>query len=359
MKAERIRTIQKICFSLALLVGAMPLCADALAADPAAKGNATKAAPVFASVGKDVITWQEYRIELNNKARNRFFHGRPSNDELAAFQREVGNTMVDNVLLVQEARRRKLKPDNAAVNEDVQKYDQRYAGDPKWAEARKRVLPKITKELQNENLRKQLETRVRNIPPPTTKQLKDYFEAHPDKFTSPPQNKVSIILIRVDPSSTDEEWRKAMEEGEGLVKRLRAGEDFATMAHDYSGDITAEDGGDMGYLHTGMLPGLPEQTVGKLQPGETSDPVRLMEGVAIFRLTDRIQPPPLSFEASRHRAEELWLSEQSDLAWNTLKAKLRKQTPIRIDESRFLPLATAAEKPDKGGGEALPETKKK
>jgi len=363
VKAERNRTIQNIYLSLALFVGATPLCMDAFAANPTAKGNDAKAAqapntaPVFATVGKDVITWREYRIELNHKAKNRFFHGRPSNDVLAAFQREVGNTMVDNLLLLQEAKRRKLKPDNAAVKEELQKYDQRYANDPKWPEARKRVLPKITQQLQDDNLRYQLETLVRNVPPPTTKQLRDYFDAHPDKFTSPPQNKVSIILIRVDPSSTDEEWRKAMEEGDGLVKRLRGGEDFAKMAHEYSGDITAEDGGDMGYLHTGMLPGLPEQTISKLQPGETSDPVRLMEGVAIFRLIDRIQPPPLDFEASKHRAKDLWLNEESDRAWNDLKAKLRKQTSIHIDESRLLPLASASEKPDKNVGEALPEKK--
>jgi len=111
----------------------------------------------------------------------------------------------------------------------------------------------------------------------------------------------------------------------------------------------------MGYLHTGMLPGLPEQTVSKLQPGETSDPVRLLEGVAIFRLTDRIQPPPLNFEASQHRAKELWLTEQSDIAWNALNAKLRKQTHVHIDESRFLPLPTAAKKPAENDGGALPK----
>lgn len=357
MKAERNRNILNIHYlTLALLLGSTLLSAqEGIAAEPVTQGTPpTKTARVFATVGDTVITWRQYRSAYIDQARNKFFHGKPNDDVLAAFQREVGNKLVDNVLLLKEAKRRKLKPDNAAVNQELQKYDQKFASDPKWPEARKRVLPIITRNLQEENLRNQLEILVRNVPPPTTKQLQQYFADHTDKFTSPPQNKVSIILIRVDPSSTDEEWHKAMEEGEGLVKRLRAGEDFAAMAHDYSGDITAEDGGDMGYLHTGMLPGLPEQTVGKLQPGETSDPVRLMEGVAIFRLTDRIQPPPLSFEASQHRAKELWISEQSDIAWKSLNAKLRKQTPVHIDESRFLPLTAAAEKPAKNDGNALP-----
>jgi len=366
VKAERNRNIHNIKpknfwpgtrLTLALLLGGMLLCAEVIAATPVAQHSTAKTARPFATVGKTVITWQDYRNEFASEARNKFFHGKPGNDVLAAFQREVGNKLVDNVLLVQEAKRRKLKPDNAAVEQGLQKFEQRFANDPKWPEARHRVLPTITKRLQDENIRNQLETLARNVPPPTTKQLQEYFDAHPDKFTSPPQPKVSVILIRVDPSSTDEEWHKATEEAEGLVKRLRAGEDFATMAHDYSGDITAEDGGDMGFLHTGMLPGLPEQTVSKLQPGETSDPVKLLEGVAIFRLTDRIQPAPSNFEASKQRASELWLSEQSDIAWNSLIAKLRKKTPFHMDESRFLPLTAAAEKPAENDGRALPATK--
>lgn len=368
MKAERNRNILNINpkkfwpgarLTLALLLAGIPLCAEqALAATPpVAQGSAAKAAPVFATVGNVTITWAEFRAAYSSQARNRFFHGKPDDDALAAFQREVGNKLVNDILLTQEAKRRKLKPDPAAVDQELQKYDRHYANDPNWPKARKRVLPIITKKLQDENIRYQLETLVRNVPPPTTKQLQEYFAAHPDKFTSPPQPKISVILIRVDPSSTDEEWRKATEEADGLVKRLRAGEDFATLARDYSGDVTAEDGGDMGYLHTGMLPGLPEQTVSKLQPGETSDPIRLLEGVAIFRLTDRIQPPPLNFEASQHRAKDLWLTEQSDIAWNALNAKLRKQTPVHIDESRFLPLPTATEKPAKNDGGALPEKK--
>jgi peptidyl-prolyl cis-trans isomerase C len=101
----------------------------------------------------------------------------------------------------------------------------------------------------------------------------------------------------------------------------------------------------MGYLHEGMLPGLPAETVAKLQPGETSDPVNLMEGVAIFRLIDRKQSKVNSFDVAKPRATELWLAEQSDNAWNSLIAKLKKNTPVQVDESRFLPLPVSTEKP--------------
>ena len=361
MKTERNRNTLKIRLPIILLFSVM-LISEGLATP--AQSN-TKKAPLtgFATVGNTVITWQEYQNAYTSESNTKFYHAKPNENELAAFQRQVGDKLVNDALLVQEANRRKLQPDNEAVNQELQKYEQRFANDPNWSGARPRVLPIITKRLQNENIRNQLEKLVRDVPAPTEKQLHEYYNAHPDKFTAPPQPRISVILIRVDPSSSEEEWQKATEEAQGLVKRARAGEDFAALAHDYSGDVTAEEGGDMGYLHTGMLPGLPEETVSKLQPGETSDPVRLLEGVAIFRLTDRIQAKTGTFEDSQERVSELLRKEQSDTAWAALITQLKKKTSIHIDESRFLPLPAVggkSVKPQEDAGTpktTLPATK--
>jgi parvulin-like peptidyl-prolyl isomerase len=330
---------------------------EVVSADPNAQFNTPKKpkrSPIYAKVGNMSVTWLDYESEYASQASKKFYHGKPSEAMIAEFQREIGDTLVTNAMLVQEAKRRKLKPDSEEVNQKLAQFEQRFAQDPNWPKARARVLPIITVRLQNESLRSQLEERVRNVPPPSEKQLRKYYEAHPEKFTSPPQTRVSIILLRVDPSAPDADWQKAIEEGQNLVKRARNGEDFATLARDYSGDVTAEDGGDMGYLHEGMLPGLPAQTVSKLQPGEISDPVTLMEGVAIFRLTERKLAEINSFKSVRERARELWLAEKSENAWNSLIAKLKKSTPVQIDESRFLPLPAVNKTPAESSGANKP-----
>jgi parvulin-like peptidyl-prolyl isomerase len=351
VKANRTLGTPSLKLTLTLFISGMLFCATADAAKQAGKHTP------FATVDDVTITWQEYRNAYVSESNTKFYHAKPTEDQLAAFEREVANKLVANALLVKEAKRRNLKPDSAAVEQGLQKYEQRFATDPNWPKARNRVLPIITKRLQNENLVSQLEELVRNVPPPNTKQQRQYYDAHPDKFTSPPQPRVSVILLRVDPGGSEDDWNKAMEEGEGLVKRIRAGEDFAALARDYSGDSSAEEGGDMGYLHAGMLPGLPEETVAKLKPGETADPIKLLEGVAIFRLVDRIQPAPSSFEASQQRVSELWLKEQSDLAWNSLIAKLKKKAKIHVDESRFIPLPAAGGKSTKNDSSAATEKK--
>jgi PPIC-type PPIASE domain/SurA N-terminal domain len=378
VKSKRNDNIKNIKLTLLALIGATLLGAEAIAADPAKQdgtaqqaavpspaaqdnGNQevipaaptapgstakkAKASPIYAKVGNMSITWIDYDNEYASQARKKFYHAKPSEDAVAAFQRQIGDTLVTNAMLVLEAKRRKLKPDDEVVKQQLEQFERRFAKDPNWPEARARVLPIITVRMQNENLRSQLEKLVRNVPPPSAKQLRKYYAAHPEKFTPPPQQRVSTILLRMDPGAPNADWQKANEEAQDLVKRLRAGEDFAELARQYSGDSTAEDGGDMGYLHEGMLPGLPAETVSKLQPGETSDPVNLMEGVAIFRLTERKQPGISSFAASRQRAGDLWLTEQSGSAWNSLIARLKKNTPVQVDESRFLPLPAVTEKP--------------
>lgn len=333
----------------------MLLCTEVVAANATDKASSAKESSVFATVGKETITWQDFKAAFTKEAQNKLYHAQPSNDVMAAFQRTVADKLITDALILNEANRRKLKPDTDVVDQEVKKFEQRLANDEQWKLSRDRVLPNIIKQFKNENLIKKLESIVRQIPPPSEAQIKAYYANHPDKFTAPLEQRVSLILLGVDPSSTAEMWKQTIEDAKILIKRIRDGEDFAEMAKQYSkDDQTVEQGGDMGYLHEGMLPGLPQESVNKLKVGEISEPIRLLEGVAIFRLTDRKQSGLSSFDSAKQRATELWLAEQSDAAWNSLIASLKKKTPMRIDESRFLPLADTTLKSSTTNGASLP-----
>ena len=326
---------------LALLAGAL-FGMGAFAGDAPPPGAAVSVSPVFAKVGSIVITQQDYDIALDGAARRKFYHGKPPEGAIAVLQREVGDTLVTNALLLREARRRALKPDNAAIQKTLEQYEQRYRNNEQYKQNRAQLVQSLTKRLQEESLLSQLEKLVRNVPPPDEKQMREYYAAHPDKFTEPEQLRLSYILLKVDPSSPTAAWEKAREEAQALVKRLRDGADFAALARARSGDISAEQGGDLGYMHRGMMSDTVQGTVDKLKPGAISDPIRVLEGVGIVRLSERKLPQLNSFEAAKVRIRELWLREQSERAWKSLIAQLRKETPVHVDESRYLPLTTDA-----------------
>ncbi len=317
-----------LAMGVALALAGTPSVTRAVADPPAA----------YARVGEVVITQAEYDEAFHLAAKRTFYHGRPPQEKVAQLQRDVGDKLINTVLLLQEARRRGMKADIAAVQKIIDGYEDRYRASAKWQNDRAQLLPGLKKRLEEENLLSQLEARAREVAAPSSKTLRAYYAAHPEKFTEPEQWRLSLILLAVDPSSPAAKWDAARAEARKLAQQLRGGSDFAALAKLHSGDASAPKGGDMGYTHRGMLPQVAQEAIDKLKLREISDPVTVLEGVAVFRLDERKAPKLNTFASVAERAKDLWLREQSDLAWAGLIARLRGQVTITIDESRYHPL---------------------
>lgn len=296
---------------------------------------------VFAHVGEQLITQEEFDSAFAAAARSKFYHGKPPEQELAALQRTVGQQLVERSLLLAEARQRQLHPDSVAIAATVQGYEKRYAGSAQWQENRSRLLPPLVARLEQDSLLSQLEASVRASAGAADAQA--YYLANPAKFTEPEQLHVAVILFKVEPSAPTTQWQETDAKAQAVAERARGGEDFAALARQYSADGSAAKGGDMGYLHLGMLPDGTQQALAKLQPGGTTDSLRLLQGLGVFRLVDRKQARLQPFEAVKVRAQELAQREQSERAWSGLIAALRVKTPAQLDTSRYLPLAAPAD----------------
>lgn len=326
------------------------LLAAACLSAPAAGSTATEAtvsaaAPadrVFATVGDVVVTRQQFEAAFAQAARNKFYHGKPPEGAVAALQREVGQGIVDDILLAAEAQRRNVAPDHGAVQRTLDGYEARYRESAQWAANRERVLPALRAHLERDSILEALRKEVKAVAEPTEEELVKYWESHQDKFTAPEQVKLSVILLGVVPSAPQAKWVEAQAEGAALVKRLREGADFEELAREHSKDPSAANGGDMGYQHKGMLPEPAQLVLDKLKPGEVSEAVVLLEGVAIFRLDERRAARLNPLEAVRTRARDLWKRDKGEEAWTQLLARLRSETPATIDDSGFLPPTTSA-----------------
>jgi parvulin-like peptidyl-prolyl isomerase len=205
------------------------------------------------------------------------------------------------------------------------------------------VLPGLKGKLEHDNVMEQLVTKVKAVPAPTPEQLQKYYDEHKDKFTNPEQSRVRVILLKVDPSAPKPQWDGAKEEGAAIVKRLRAGADFAELAHLHSGDESSKRGGDMGFMHRGTLPEVAQSALDAIKPGEVTEALVLLEGVAVFRLEERKAAEVRPLADVRERARDLYLRDKGEEAWTALLARLRRETPVQLDESRYLPLAKSGE----------------
>jgi parvulin-like peptidyl-prolyl isomerase len=320
-------------------------CAAAADAPPAAAASAAARhdAP-FATVGNTVISGADYQRALAVAIRKKYYHAKPPEAELAKFQREVGDDVVNRVLLLAEARRRGIQPDRDKIAATVAGYDAQYKGSANWSANRDKMLANVVPQLERDSVYERLEKLVKTVPEPSPAVARAYYDKHRELFVEPEQVKLSVILLKVDPSSPQAAWNGAHAEAKALHQKLLAGADFAELARLHSGDRSASRGGEMDYTHRGMLPEAVHGVVDKLQPRQLSEPVQVLEGVAILRLEDRRAALPRSFEQVRERAADLWQRDEAQARWAKLIAELRRASTIRIDESHYAPLRATSDK---------------
>ena len=311
---------------LSLLLMAVTLSAHVQAA------KASEEASVFARVDDVVITREEFEREVYSAARQTYYHGRPpTGEEFIEFRKDVADRLIDRQLLLMEARRRNLEPDHQSVEAKIAGYEARYAGTERWQTEGPTMLAALRSRFEEDSLLAALEAEVRSVQEPEPDELREYYDENPDLFTEPARNRISIILLGVPPSASAAIWEAAREEARRILGRLADGAAFEDLARMHSSDSTASAGGDMGYLHEGMLSANSEQAIAELSIGDVSDLVQVLEGIAIFKLTEQ-QPARLrSFDDVRDRAGELWMRDKGDQEWRTLAARLRSGSRVSVD----------------------------
>jgi len=305
---------------------------------------AAETAATFATVGDTVISAADYQRALSVAMRKKYYHAKPPEAEYVQFQREVGDEVVNRVLLLAEARRLGIQPDREKIAATIAGYDRQYQGSTHWAANRDNMLAAVTPRLEEDSLLERLDRLVRQGPPASEAEARAYYDEHPELFVEPEQVKLALILFKVEPSAAQAVWNGALDEARRAHARLLAGADFAELARLHSSDRSAAAGGEMEYTHRGMLPEAVQDTVDKLAVGQLAEPVQLLEGVALLRLDGRRAAEPRRFEQARDRAGELAQRAAAEERWKRLIADLRRGTTIRIDESQYAPPRGTAEK---------------
>ena len=92
------------------------------------------------------------------------------------------------------------------------------------------------------------------------------------------------------------------DEANKLIARIAAGEDFAQLAKENSGDAGSKtQGGMLGYFGKGQMVPQFEDAAFALQKGEVSKPVQSQFGWHVIKVEDRRQKPPPSFDEVKDR----------------------------------------------------------
>ena len=222
----------------------------------------------------------------------------PDSTVADTLRRQILDQLIDEKLIVAEAKRQSVTVPDAEVNKQV---------DQAIKEAKERMgsAEAFAAQLQRENLteaklREKYKGEVRRQmlaqrlvqkqiarKTVTATEAEAYFKAHPDKFPKlPGEVHVAVIQIPVAPDSARDV--KARAEAAKARQRIVAGEKFAKVAAEVSDDPgSARSGGDLGYFTRGQLDPAVEDAAFSQKIGVVSAPVRSPVGYHLVEVLDR------------------------------------------------------------------------
>jgi peptidyl-prolyl cis-trans isomerase SurA len=245
---------------------------------------------IVAIVDESVITRRELtdRIKL---LKTEFQQSKRSLPKAEVLERQVLEALINDSLLLQEAKRRGVKITDGQLNQTMQ----RLAGQSKMnlSELRDAVIADgldydkyretIRRELTLTTLSRQYSQRNATI---SDSEVDDFMKLSGEDEANY-EYRLSHILIALPDAATPEQVSEAQQFVKEILTELDQGAQFDQLANTYSAGEMALQGGDLGWRKKAEIPSLFTTQILVMEPGGHAGPIRSASGFHIVHLKER------------------------------------------------------------------------
>lgn len=245
---------------------------------------------IIAVVGDDVVMLSELRMEsikLHQQLEQKGVSPMPST---AAIQQKAFESLVLIKLQLAEAARLGIEANEETVNQALNAIaanNQMSLQELSEAlEAEGMDFQTFRDTMRDEIIVRQLRNReVTNRIQVTKSEVDSYLEraGGADGRTAV---RLLYIMIATPDGASPAQREEARVLATQLVDRLRAGENFRSLAQQFSNDQSALQGGDLGWLDVNSIPPLLQSYVAKMSTGDTEGPIAAGRGFHIIQLEE-------------------------------------------------------------------------
>lgn len=229
---------------------------------------------------------------------------RYSGEELARrieqAKRQALSELIDEALLIEEAKRRQIEPKAAAVEERIASYREQFATEEEFIRALEsqglsmnRFREMVKEAVMMEEL---VRTEIRTSLTVELGEVERYYASHVAEFSTPDRYWLSRLLVREEQGGEGGPAVSAEEFARRVSERVRAGEPLEAIAQEPPPPGLSVTWSELGEFAVSDMSLEIQQAVAGLGEGDLSEPFRMGEGWALLRV-DRIEPgytPPLS-----------------------------------------------------------------
>ncbi len=297
-------------FTMILLLALLPGPVRVQAASPSPEGVAGR-------VNGREIMMVDFNLAVQMQFRRRG-PGHRGHQDLGVVRERALETLIDNELLYQQAARDPIEVSEDEIDQELERVQAGFGSRGTMVE----ILEANGVSMSDfrEQLRRTLvvigfvEREVAGEISISSRDVKTYYDAHPDEMTRKEGVRIRQIVIGVPPGASPETRAKARRKIEGVLQALRAGEDFAELAAAHSDGPEAQRGGASGIVTRGggALPAV-EREAFHLLPGEISDIVVTQRGFHIMEAVERRAAGVIPFDEAKERIRaKLTIRERQD-----------------------------------------------
>ncbi len=214
--------------------------------------------------------------------------------------RGVLDQLVAYHLLAQESRARKLAVADADVEARLAEIRKGFPTEEAFKQgiaAQGLTLEQLKSQAKTSlEVAKVIETEVNAKVAVQDPEVKGFYDQNLEKFKQGDTVHAAHILIGLPQGATPEQKAQAKTKAATVLKTVKAGGDFATLAQANSSDTgSAQNGGDLGFFPKGQMTPAFEEAAFKLKPGTVSPLVETPFGFHIIKVIERRQPRTAPF----------------------------------------------------------------
>jgi peptidyl-prolyl cis-trans isomerase C len=170
----------------------------------------------------------------------------------------------------------------------------------------------------------------------TEAEAKQFYDEHPADFEQPEMAHVRhILLMTMDPVTrtplTTERQKAKQKQAEDLLKRIRGGEVFATLAKQYSEDPGSKDnGGELPAFPRGQMVPEFEAAAFSLTNNQVSDVVTSSFGYHIIKAIDKTPAKKVDFATAAPKIKEFLMQQKSEKLAPAFLDKLKQAADVQV-----------------------------
>ena len=244
-------------------------------------------------------------------------------------RRNVLQKLIQNKLLLTEAKRRKMEVGDEEIERKVAEVRKRFPNEKEFKKALAEeniVLSELEKRFKERIIiDKLIDMEIRRRVSVSPSEIMAYYQRHRGQFEEPEKIRLRSILIKV---SEERPAGEALELARKILARLKEGANFTSLAEKYSDGPYAQSGGDMGWVKAGELMARINDPIFSLGENEISNILETGLGFHIFMVEENLPSRTKQFHEARDEIEQILFSNKIEEHLGQLIENLKKDAYI-------------------------------